>query len=143
MSKRQLSSKYKELVDHVESYKADTTLFYIIQRLYYNDDPNQRNIADRLCDGMATSYDFDELIPIVTDIYNDNYELEGPKYAWRFLPINGELNQLFLGKTAIQKQFYLGNFYNTKPDLFTQNEFDQFIKDNDYLNSEMFKREEM
>ncbi|MFD1418439.1 hypothetical protein [Companilactobacillus keshanensis] len=132
MSKRQLRSKYKELVDHVESYKADTTLFYIIQRLYYNDDPNQRHIADRLCDGLATSYDFDELIPIVTDIYNDNYELEGPKYAWRFLPINGELNQLFLG-----------NFYNTKPDLFTQNEFDQFIKDNDYLNSEMFKREEM
>lgn len=141
--KRQLDSDYKDLVEFINDKKDYLPLQDFLTEFF--DDNSQLN--DLATDLDRDYYDddciMDKFISIVVDIYNDNYELEGPKYAWRFLPINGELNQLFLGKTAIQKQFYLGNFYNTKPDLFTQNEFDQFIKDNDYLNSEMFKREEM
>jgi hypothetical protein len=43
----------------------------------------------QIIDDLNTDYysyleKLDELIPIITDIYNDNYSLDDPEYYWKF-----------------------------------------------------------
>lgn len=81
--KRQLSSKYEDMVNFINDKKKRLRLAQIIT--YFRFPPKE--YADILYTSYADKSDTDEMldyaIPIITDIYNDNYELTEPKYYWK------------------------------------------------------------
>jgi len=77
--KRKLDSKYKDLVDYVNSTKKVDHLSVIIYLLEYPNNIQHQIITD-LNDGLTADDNMDRLIPIIVDVYNDNYEMEEPKY---------------------------------------------------------------
>jgi hypothetical protein len=88
MTKRQLDSKYIDLADWVKQVKhsddgTSHSLALILSCIY--DFRNEGKISDILNDlnEDLTLISSNDLIPIITDIYNDNYELEEPLYYWR------------------------------------------------------------
>ena len=92
MTKRQLDSKYRDLADWVKQIKhSDGTshsLAFILSYIY--NFCNEGKISDILNDlnEDLTLISSNDLIPIITDIYNDNYELTEPKHYWKFNAMN-------------------------------------------------------
>lgn len=87
--KRQLSIQYENIVNFINDKKKHLRLAQIIT--YFRFPPKQ--YADIFYKLYADKNDTDEMldyaIPIITDIYNDNYELEEPKYYWKFKELRG------------------------------------------------------
>lgn len=93
MSKRHLSRRYKDLVDWVKEMKgqdeATHSLAFILFDIY--DLRYEGSIGDILKDlnedlKLNSS---NHLIPIIVDIYNDNYDIEEPEYYWKFNELKG------------------------------------------------------
>ena len=124
MKKRQLDSKYKELVDYVESNKCDLPLLQMISRLY---DPNfvEHCIADKLFDGLADRYDFDKLIPILVDIYNDNYELKSAKHIYTMMKFSVNDFYPYLTKDLLDDYSFTTRFNDA--DALTDDEFEEAL----------------
>ena len=127
MKKRQLDSEYKDLVDYVESNVHDQSLIQIIQKLRDRDFV-ESNIADRLFEGFATSYDFNELIPILVDIYNDNYELKSAKHIYTMMKFSVNDVYPYLTKDLVNDYSFTTRF--TDADALTDDEFKEAL---DYL----------
>ena len=93
MTKRQLDSKYRDLADWVKQVKhSDHTshsLAFLLSCIY--DFRNKGKISDILNDlnEDLTLISSNDLISIITDIYNDNYEIEEPEYYWKFNELKG------------------------------------------------------
>lgn len=107
MSKRQLSSKYKDLVDYVNESKGEKTLVNILDDAtrQANDSHNSDNelwqILENLYVTTLESNEVTDLVETVIDIYNGNYELEKPKYYWQ-LKLHGIYgNKLYAFKFGI------------------------------------------
>lgn len=104
--KRQLDSKYRELVKYINERKNNFEIMKLCEDIF-----EETNIWDQ-----NTPYyphtkeykmifpiyndDFDwpernKLVPIIVDIYNDNYELEEPKYYWKFKELRLILEEIF------------------------------------------------
>lgn len=85
--KRQLDSKYKDLVEYVKDMKDGTDLKGVLDWL--NDGFKEVNgleivsIIDKLDDSS------DEFISTIVDIYNDNYELKESSCYWKFKELRG------------------------------------------------------
>ena len=100
MSKRKLDSKYRDLADWVKQIKYDGTsqsLAFILSCIY--DFRNEGQIGDILNDlnKDLTLNSSNDLIPVITDIYNDNYKLEEPKYYWKSKELTSSFdNSLYL-----------------------------------------------
>jgi len=78
--KRQLDSKYKDLVEYVKRMRAGGKLRFIFDDLFESYGDINR-IANNLGVDIAdTGVYMDEFISIIVDVYNDNYEMEEPKY---------------------------------------------------------------
>lgn len=83
--KRQLTADWKEIIDFINKRKEQLCLVQFID--YF------RCPTKGLKESLKKIYPFfeythsdesmDSIIPIITDIYNDNYELKEPKYYWR------------------------------------------------------------
>lgn len=127
MTKRQLDSKYKDLVDYVESDKKDWSLFTICKRLR-DSHYTENRIADKLYQGWVTNHDFDELIPILVDIYNDNYKLKPSKHIYTMMKFSVNDVYLFLIKDLIDKYSFTTEY--TDANALTDDEFKEAL---DYL----------
>ena len=109
MSKRQLDSKYRDLADWVKQVKhSDHTshsLAFLLSCIY--DFRNKGKISDILNDlnEDLTLISSNDLISIITDIYNDNYELTESKYYWKFKELRG------LGRCDL----YFGTAFDDEP----------------------------
>jgi len=80
--KRQLSIQYEDMVNFINDKKKRLRLAQIITHFRFP----LKQYADILYKLYADKNDKNEMldyaIPIITDIYNDNYELKEPKYYW-------------------------------------------------------------
>lgn len=76
---RKLDSKYKDLVEFINSRSEHTPLSDILSD-FLDGHSDIDDVAEWLdVDGTDAS-SVDEFISIIVDVYNDNYELEEPKY---------------------------------------------------------------
>lgn len=95
MAKRQLSSKYKDLVDYVNKYKYSKRLADVLSEAIKEGESAFGNcnelwvILNALYVMRLNDSDFSDLTKTIVDIYNDNYELEEPKYYWKFNELTG------------------------------------------------------
>lgn len=108
MSKRQLDSKYRDLAGWVKQIKHDGashSLAFILSCLY--DLRNEGKISDILnnLNEDLTLISSNNLIPIITDIYNNNYKLEESSCYWKFKELRG------LGRCDL----YFGTTFNDEP----------------------------
>jgi len=88
MSKRRLSNRYKDLIDYIEN--EDESLHGFLNEAleegckFSNRDNKLWRIIEDLYKTPLKDFEFGELTKTIVDIYNDNYELEEPKYYWKF-----------------------------------------------------------
>ena len=87
--KRKLDSKYEDLVNYVTDHQGKLYLSTIIEDFKSGSTKFMQIIDDLNTDYYSYLEKLDELIPIITDIYNDNYELEEPEYYWKFKELRG------------------------------------------------------
>ena len=94
MSKRKLDSKYKDLVEYVNDKHYEDLVDILSGAIRegkrtYNEDSKLWGILDHLYITPLSGSEFGELTKTIVDIYNDNYELEEPKYYWLFRELRG------------------------------------------------------
>lgn len=94
MSKRRLGSKYSKLVKYINERKDNLEIMQLCKdifeetniwnqdTLYFPRTKEYKMIFPIYNDGFDWP-ERDKLVPIIVDIYNDNYELEEPKYYWK------------------------------------------------------------
>lgn len=87
--KRKLDSKYEDLVNYVTDHQGKLYLSTIIEDFKSGSSKFMQIIDDLNTDYYSYLEKLDELIPIITDIYNDNYEIEEPEYYWKFNELKG------------------------------------------------------
>ncbi|WCG36392.1 hypothetical protein [Companilactobacillus farciminis] len=98
--KRKLGNEYRDLVNYVKDKQRKVHLGTIV-----NNFTDLRSEAGQLVyelDAIECSYNkkLDYLIPIIVDIYNDNYEIEEPEYYWKFNELKGfNKSDLYFGIT--------------------------------------------
>ena len=127
MSKRQLSSKYKELVNYVNEVKKEDMLVQILDDAtrQANDSHNSDNelwqILDKLYITRLSGGQAVDLVETIIDIYNGNYELEETKYYWKFKELYSEIGfPLYAFKYSDIDSVGLQNRNNLEDDLFTK-----------------------
>jgi len=139
MSKRKLDSKYTRLVDYINSNKDSEYLFQLLSRLKSRDTV-ESIIPDELNDGYATDYDFDVLISTIVDIYNDNYELDEPKHAYRLNDIDAVDGAIYV--TLVRGFYYLSTYYapnNNPTQELTDEQFQIFLSRFTKFTADMFE----
>ncbi len=82
--KHKLGSKYEDLVNYVTDRQGKLYLSTIIEDFKSGSTKSMQIIDDLNTDYYSYLEKLDELIPIITDIYNDNYSLDDPEYYWKF-----------------------------------------------------------
>lgn len=116
MSKRKLINEYSELVKYINERKDDFEIMKLCKNIFertniwnqdtptYPDTKEYKMIFSIYDDDFDGPYR-DKLVPIIVDIYNDNYELEEPKYYWKFKELKG------LGRCDL----YFGTTFDDEP----------------------------
>lgn len=106
--KRRLGSKYSELVKYINERKNNFEIMKLCKDIFEEtniwdqDIPYFPNTKEYKMIFPIYNDDFDwpdrdKLVPIIVDIYNDNYELEEPKYYWQFKELTSSFdNSLYL-----------------------------------------------
>lgn len=114
--KRQLDSKYRELVKYINERKNNFEIMKLCEDIfeetniwnqdtpYYPHTKEYKMIFPIYNDDFDCT-DRDKLVPIIVDIYNDNYELEEHKYYWLFKELRG------LGRCDL----YFGTTFDDEP----------------------------
>lgn len=93
--KRQLNSKYEDLVDYVNERKHCKGLGDILSEAIKegkrnNDkDSKLRNILESLYITALDDTDFIDLTKTIVDIFEDNYDLEESENYWKFKELRG------------------------------------------------------
>lgn len=104
MSKRQLDSRYKDLVDYVNERKHCKGLGDILSEAIkegkqnHYDGSNLWSILFNLYVTALDDTDFVDLTRTIVDIYNNNYELAEAESYWRFKELEGfDRHDLYFG----------------------------------------------
>jgi len=93
MSKRQLSSRYKNLVDYIEN--GDESLHgFLTEALeegckFSNRDNKLWRILEDLYKTPLKDFEFGDLTKTIVDIFEGNYELEELNFYWKFKELEG------------------------------------------------------
>ena len=87
--KRKLDNEYRDLVNYVKDKQRKVHLGTIVNN-FTDLTSEARQLVNEL-DAIECPYyeKLDYLIPIIVDIYNDNYEIEEPEYYWKFNELKG------------------------------------------------------
>jgi len=103
--KRKLGNEYRYLVNYVKDKQRKVHLGTIVNN--FTDLTSEAGQLVNELDAIKCSYNekLDYLIPIIVDIYNNNYELEEPKYYWKFKELRG----------LDECDFYFGTIFYYKP----------------------------
>ena len=143
--KRQILPGWKEIVNLVNDKKQRLTL---IQILVYFRAPTSKFYL-MLTDVMPfIKYDhsdryMDTLIPIITDIYFDNYELQHFKYMYRLIGINSSKGPLYLSYKddcyKLNEYWYCDSEYQE----LTDDEFQEFLNQYSKFTADMFEKMEV
>lgn len=149
MTKRQLSSKYKDLVKYVNEKKPEKTLVNILDNATrqanecYNPGSKLWIILEELYTTFLSDNDIIDLVETVIDIYNGNYELEETKYYWKFKELNSEKGAIYL---TLKDDYYtlqvLSDFTNKYQEL-TDKQFQEFLSQHTKFTADMFEKLEV
>lgn len=145
MSKRQLGSRYKDLVDYINERKDAFEIMKLCKNIFertYIWNPDIPDIKDTkeykmifsIYNGDFDGSDRDKLVPIIVDIYNDNYELEEPKRYWQLKDFMGRQQSKLYLTTRVGDKFIEGNIVLTDAhsysiQKFTKSEIESGIHD--------------
>lgn len=142
--KRKLESKYKKLVKYINKRRPSTYLAEIITDFEYADgDLTSKEMEVLNSVGLNAdthSSDFDKLIQIIVNIYNNNYELEEQKY--RFY-LEGAQNDDFY-KLYFSLKRVSGcdvSIISERPTTLTEEQFLKYLPDE--MDPDQFEREEV
>lgn len=134
--KRQLDSKYTRLVDYINKAKEDNFLGQIL-RDYLDGFGSLGNMFTELDLGDTWSSD-DTVIPIIADIYFDNYELQQPKYLYRLSDINSARGPIYL---TFKNEFYTLQPWSDSTNKYqelTDEQFQEFLNQYPKFTADMF-----
>lgn len=98
--KRKLGNEYRYLVNYVKDKQRKVHLGTIVNN--FTDLTSEAGQLVNELDATECSYHekLDYLIPIIVDIYNDNYEIEEPECYWKFNELKGfNKSDLYFGIT--------------------------------------------
>jgi len=144
MSKRKLDSKYKDLVNYVRENLDLKFLIEIINDFASESSDMTIGILDDL-NVDPDDIEFDEIIQIITDIYNNNYELDAPKHAYRLNDIDS-VDGRAIYVTLVRGFFYFSTFYaphNQPTQELTDEQFQKFLIRFPKFTADMFQRMEV
>lgn len=139
--KRQLESKYKKLVDYINKAKEDNFLGQIL-RDYLDGFGSLGNMFTELDLGDTWSSD-DTVIPIITDIYFDNYELQQPKHMYCLSGIRSLDGPMYV---TFKDEFYTLSIYrfaNDDSQSLTDEQFQEFLNQHSKFTADMFEKMEV
>jgi len=127
MTKRQLDSKYKDLVEYVKDMKDGTDLKGVLDWLNGNfkefNGLEIVSIIDKLDDSS------DEFISTIVDIYNDNYELKESSYYWKFKELRGPGRcDLYFGTTNDDEPLLVDIEQNGFAEKCTKSELNNYLR---------------
>lgn len=143
--KRRLGSKYSELVKYINERKNNFEIMKLCKDIFEEtniwdqDIPYFPNTKEYKMIFPIYNDDFDwpdrdKLVPIIVDIYNDNYELEEPKYYWQLKDFMGRQQSKLYLTTHVGDKFIEGNIMLTDAhsygiQKFTKSEIESGIHD--------------
>lgn len=139
--KRQLESKYKKLVDYINKAKEDNFLGQIL-RDYLDGFGSLGNMFTELDLGDTWSSD-DTVIPIITDIYFDNYELQQPKHMYCLSGIRSLDGPMYVTFKNECYTLSIYEFTNDDSQSLTDEQFQEFLNQHSKFTADMFEKMEV
>jgi len=147
MAKRELKSDYKELTDWINDKKLRLSLVEIINYLRYPPKQCYEMFIKQFGNDIRTDEGLDEVIPIITDIYTDNYCLIEPRYEYELKgAVNAFNKRLFLRICDNMTTFSDDFLHRTvcldpSPSMLTESQFRKYLPPD--MKPEQFKRWEI
>lgn len=145
--KRKLESKYKKLVKYINERRLSTYLAEIITNFEYADgDLTSKEMEVLNSVGLNAnthSSDFDKLIQIIVNIYNNNYELEEQKYRFYLKGAqNDDFYKLYFSlKRVSECDGSIVSIISERPTTLTEEQFLKYLPDE--MDPDQFEREEV
>lgn len=145
--KRKLESKYSELVKYINERRPSTYLAEIITDFEYADgDLTSKEMEVLNSVGLNAdthSSDFDKLIQIIVNIYNNNYELEEQKYRFYLKGAqNDDFYKLYFSlKRVSECDGSIVSIISERPTTLTEEQFLKYLPDE--MDPDQFEREEV
>lgn len=145
--KRKLESKYKKLVKYINKRRPSTYLAEIITDFEYADgDLTSKEMEVLNSVGLNAdthSSDFDKLIQIIVNIYNNNYELEEQKYRFYLKGAqNDDFYKLYFSlKRVSECDGSIVSIISERPTTLTEEQFLKYLPDE--MDPDQFEREEV
>lgn len=145
--KRKLESKYKKLVKYINERRPSTYLAEIITDFEYADgDLTSKEMEVLNSVGLNAdthSSDFDKLIQIIVNIYNNNYELEEQKYRFYLKGAqNDDFYKLYFSlKRVSECDGSIVSIISERPTTLTEEQFLKYLPDE--MDPDQFEREEV
>lgn len=140
--KRQLESKYKKIVDCINNAKQNDNYLGQILRDYLDGFGSLGNMFTELDLGDTWSSD-DTVIPIITDIYFDNYELQQPKHMYRLADINSDKGAIYLTLKDDYYTLQVWSYSTNKYQELTDKQFQEFLSQHTKFTADMFEKMEV
>ena len=142
--KRKLESKYKKLVKYINERRLSTYLAEIITNFEYADgDLTSKEMEVLNSVGLNAdthSSDFDKLIQIIVNIYNNNYELEEQKYRFYLKGAqNDDFYKLYFSLKRVSGCDV--SIISERPAILTEEQFLKYLPDE--MDPDQFEREEV
>ncbi|HIY92371.1 hypothetical protein [Companilactobacillus sp. HBUAS56257] len=142
--KRKLESKYKKLVKYINKRRPSTYLAEIITDFEYADgDLTSKEMEVLNSVGLNAdthSSDFDKLIQIIVNIYNNNYELEEQKYRFYLKGAqNDDFYKLYFSLKRVSGCDV--SIISERPTTLTEEQFLKYLPDE--MDPDQFEREEV
>ncbi|GEO48390.1 hypothetical protein [Companilactobacillus kimchii] len=134
MSKRQLGSRYKDLVDYIENEDESLTDFLTeaIEEGYAFHNRNNKlwRILEDLYTTPLVDFEFGDLTKTIVDIFEDNYELEEPECYWVFKELKefGRHN-LYFGITFDDEPLLVDISDGGTAERCTKSELNNYLRD--------------
>ena len=149
MSKRQLSSKYKDLVDYVNEWKREHVLVQFLDDATrqanecYNPGSKLWIILEELYTTCLSDNDIIDLVETIIDIYNSNYELQQPKHMYRLADINSDKGAIYL---TLKDDYYTLQVWSDSTNKYqelTDKQFQEFLSQHTKFTADMFNTAEV
>lgn len=136
MSKRQLSSKYKDLVDYVNERKHYEDFGDILSgaikegKQNYNDGSKLWSILFDLYVTALNDTDFVDLTRTIVDIFEGNYDLEESENYWKFKELRGlARHDLYFGITFDDEPLLVDISDGNNVEKYTKSELNNYLHD--------------
>lgn len=147
--KRQLDSKYKDLVNYVNEQKRGKVLVSVLDDVIrqakdcYNPGSKLWIILEELYTTCLYDNEIIDLVETIIDIYNSNYELQQPKHMYRLADINSDKGAIYL---TLKDDYYTLQVWSDSTNKYqelTDKQFQKFLSQHTKFTANMFGKLEV